>query len=41
MTTPHDQRSIEDFVPFFKAFCNGTRRRSSSSCSPESAASAR
>ena len=25
MTTPHDQRSIEHFVPFFKAFCNGTR----------------
>jgi len=23
--TPHDQGSIEDFVPFFKAFCNGTR----------------
>jgi ArsR family transcriptional regulator, arsenate/arsenite/antimonite-responsive transcriptional repressor len=25
MTTPRDQRSIEDFVPFFKALCNGTR----------------
>ena len=25
MTTPHDHDTIEDFVPFFKAFCNATR----------------
>jgi ArsR family transcriptional regulator, arsenate/arsenite/antimonite-responsive transcriptional repressor len=25
MTTPNDHDTIEDFVPFFKAFCNGTR----------------
>jgi ArsR family transcriptional regulator, arsenate/arsenite/antimonite-responsive transcriptional repressor len=25
MTTPSHQDTIEDFIPFFKAFCNGTR----------------
>ncbi len=25
MTTPDDHTTIEDFTPFFKAFCNSTR----------------